>query len=330
VDVQAWVLEKGSKSPALRELPEPTPQAGEVLVEVEAVGLHPVDVETSAGGNALLLRSRPFVGGVDFVGTVLSSHEDLASGTRVYGYLGVPGQGAFAERLAVPRAMLAVAPPLAVETLATLPLPALCALQALDTWNIGVGATALVHGGAGGVGSVAVQLLAARGVEVVATAGASDAAWVLSLGATRVVDHRSVRFEDVVRDVDLVFDTVGGETLTRSFPIVKRGGAVTSLSALPPVEDMLSAGFSVPLPLRWLLPVATWWKGRAARAAGVRFAGQVTVPSGARLAEVARIGSERALRTRIDRVLGWTGLADGLAHLASGGVKGRVVVVRTR
>ncbi len=327
--MQAWVLERGAKRPVARDWPEPAPGPGQVVIEVEAVGLHPVDAETAAGGNAMLLpKSRPFVGGVDVVGTVRTGAPDLPPGTRVFGYTGVPAQGTFAERIAVPRSAVAAAPALPVPTLAALPLPGLCALQALDGWGLRPGSTVLVHGGAGGVGSVAVQVFAARGLRVVATAGASDLDWVRSLGAVEVLDHRAARFEDVVRGVDAVLDTVGGDLPARSARVVAPGGVITSLAALPPPAVLVAAGFAIPLPLRLLLPLPVWWAGRAARAAGVRFAGQVTVPSANRLAALASIADQRGVQTRIDRVVPWTDLAAALDLVASRAARGRVVVQR--
>lgn len=327
--MRAWVHERSSKQPVLRDLPEPKPGPGEVLVEVEAVSLHPVDAETAAGGNAMLLPlSRPFVGGVDLVGRV-AGPGDLPVGTRVYAYRGVPTQGAWAERVAVPRAHLAPAPELDLATLACMPLPVLCALQALDAHPVPEGARVLVLGGYGGVGSAAVQVFAGRGLRVVATARGANAEAVRGLGAEEGIDPGRERLEDRVRDVDLVFDTVGGEALQRAFGVVRRGGAVVSLSALPPLDAMVEAGMSVPLPLRWVLPAAAWWAGRAARSAGVAFAGQVTVPSGSRLAEATALAARRGFRARVGATLPWDRLADGLALVASGKAGGRVVVTRS-
>ena len=330
--MQAWVNEKRAKRPVLADWPQSGVGPGQIGVLLEATAIHPVDLETSKGDNAMMLAvSRPFVGGVDFVGTVAelgAGVTDLSVGDRVYGYRGVPSQGAWAEQLAVARSEVARAPDLPLEILASLPLPALCALQALDETGVSAGQTVLVQGGAGGVGSIAVQVFARRGLHVVATAGGDDVQWVRALGAAEAIDYRTTRFEDVARDVDLLFDTVGGETLERSFQVMKTGGAAVSLSAIPPVSRLVEAGMSVPAPLKLVLPLATWWKGRGARAAGVKFAGQVTVPSGARLDALTAMAQDEAVQARVDRTFRWSELDQAVEHVASGAARGRVVITR--
>ncbi len=329
--MRAYTLEKGSKRPRLVELPRPQPGPGAVLVRATAVSIHPVDVETAAGGNALLLpMARPFVPGVDFVGLVEAvgaGVAGLAIGERVIGYRGIAAQGAFAELLTVPADELAVAPAgHSDEQLACLPLPALCALQALEHANLSSAGRVLVHGGAGGVGSVAVQVLARLGHEVVATASAADAAWVRSLGAARVIDFHAERFEQVVRDQDLVLDTVGGDTLTRSFAAVRPGGLVASLRAAPAAVALEAAGLEVPWFMSALLPLMAWRAHRAARAAGASLIGQVTVPSGIRLATLAALSGGRPFATRIHQTVPFESLPDALDLVANGSARGRVVV----
>jgi len=329
--MRAYVLKKSTPAPVVVERPSPAPGQGEVLVKTRAVAIHPVDLETRDGKNAMMLKmKRPFVPGVDFVGTVAgvgAGVADLAEGDTVYGYRGVGTMGAFAEELVVRRDELARAPAGDVASLATVPLPALCALQAIDAAQLDGGAVVLVHGGAGGVGSVAVQVFAACGYEVVATASSKDATWVKGLGATRVIDYRTTRFEDAVNDVDLVFDTIGGETLKRSFGVVRVGGMVVSLNAMPDKHVLLDAGFKVPGPLGFLLPVLSWATRRRAKKAGARFVAQVTVPSAARLQQAAAIADRRGgLETRLDQTFGFEELPAAMDHAASGKARGRVVV----
>ncbi|MEO1267258.1 MAG: NADP-dependent oxidoreductase [Myxococcota bacterium] len=328
--MRAYVLEKKSRVPVLHERPEVAVGPGEVMVRTQAVAIHPVDLETRDGSNAMMLPfKRPFVPGVDYVGTVMgvgAGVTDLDEGMRVYGYRGVATMGAFSEVLAVPRSELAQAPKgFGVEQVATFALPSLCALQALDEAELKQPGTVLVHGGAGGVGSVAVQLLASYGHRITATASAKNAAWVHKLGAQEVIDYRTTRFEEVMRDVDLVFDTVGSDTLKRSFQVVRPGGTVVSISAMPQAQVLRDAGFNLPLLLGWALPLMTWSIRRTARRAGAKLVGQVTVPSGVRLAEAARIAEERGLETRIDRVFPFEQLPQAIDHMESG-ARGRVVV----
>ena len=331
--MRAYVLEPKGKIPVLRERKTPVPRPDEVLVRTSAVAIHPVDLETVAGGNAMMLSlSRPFVPGVDFAGIVLSTGEnvrDLPEGTVVYGYRGLGAMGAWAEELVVPRSELARAPAgLDPQTLATLPLPALCALQALTNLSQKPGSRILVHGGAGAVGSVAVQIFAARGLHVIATASSRDREWVTRLGAHQVIDYRAPRFEDETGEVDGVFDTVGGDTLSRSFGVVRAGGAVTSLAGMPRVQDLRDAGMSPPFPVAMMLPLLAWPSHRRASRLGARFEGQVTVPSSILLEQATAIAENGGLQTRIDRVFEWGELAAAVGYASGGKLRGRVVIVR--
>lgn len=252
---------------ALREQSPPAPGRGEVVVRVAAVALNPVDLKTVRGESKLILPMKPpFVVGVDFAGVVErlgEGVEGFAVDDAVIAYTGMARMGAFGERVVVPSGMLGRPPAgWSMVEAATLPLPALCARQALDAAGVTAGQRVLVHGGAGGVGSLAVRIAAGRGAQVTATAGPRDRERVLALGATTVVDYTTQRFEDTARDQDVVFDTVGGETLARSFAAVRRGGVVVSLHGAPSVEVMTAAGLRPPWFLGLLLPLVGWSTAR--------------------------------------------------------------------
>jgi len=329
--MRAYVLEATNKIPVLQDRPLGIPRADEVLVRTTAVAIHPVDRETCAGGNAVMLpMSRPFVPGLDFAGTVSavgSAVTDLPVGTSVYGYRGLGSMGAWAEEQVVPRAHLARAPEgVQPPTLATLPLPALCALQALDTYEIPEGSRVLVHGGAGAVGSVAVQIFASRGLHVIATAGGDDLEWVESLGAKQVLDYRTGLFGEVLSDIDMVFDTVGGKTLKRSFGVVSEGGVVISLVAVPSPKAIRAAGMKPPLAVGFMLPALGWLDRRRASRVEARYAALAAVPDGRLLEEATRIAEDGGLQTRIDRTFEWAELPEALKHFRTGKQRGRLVI----
>lgn len=183
-----------------------------------------------------------------------------------------------------------------------------------------------MHGGAGGVGGVAVQVFARRGHHVIATAGPADLDRVRQLGAAEVIDYTAARFEDAAHDLDLVFDTVGGETLARSPATLRPGGTLVSLRAMPAVADARAAGLRVPWFMAMVLPLVGMGARRKARSAGVRLVGQVTTPSGARLEALTALARPRPLETRIDRTFPFAELPAAMDHAASGKARGRVVV----
>ena len=327
--MKSWFIERygpPAQSLALREAPSPTPGPGDVAVRVEAVALNPVDHKAVLGESKMILPMKPpFVVGVDFAGFVEALGEgvrDLSVGDAVIAYTGMARMGAFAERVIVPATMLGRPPAgWSMAEAATLPLPALCARQALDAAGVGAGQSVLIHGGAGGVGSVAVRIAAARGARITATVGARDLERVRALGAAVAIDYTAQRFEEIARDQDAVFDTVGGDTLARSFSVVKRGGVVVSLHGAPSMEAMNAAGLRPPWLLGLLLPLVGWGTSTKANAAGARFLPQVTVPDGAALTEVARLDLARPV---IDRTFPFTELPAAFARLASGEARGRV------
>lgn len=332
--MKSWFIESygpPARSLGFRGVPPSPPGPGEVAVLVEAAALNPVDLKAVLGESRMILPMKPpFVVGVDFAGVVEAVGEGvraLAIGDAVIAYTGMARMGAFAERVIVPATMLG-RPPAGwsmVES-ATLPLPGLCARQALDAAVVQAGQSVLIHGGAGGVGSLAVRIAAARGARVTATVGPRDLDRVRALGAAVAIDYTSQRFEELAHDQDVVFDTVGGGALARSFSAVKRGGVVVSLHGAPSLEAMHAAGLRPPWFLGVLLPLVGWGTSRRVSAAGARFLPQVTVPDGASLSEVARLDLPRPV---IDRTFPFTGLPAAFARLTSGEARGRVCLDRS-
>lgn len=334
--MRAHVLKKYGKTNAVLGFEERQDVAlgpGEVRIEVEAVALNPVDLKTREGEPKMLLPfAPPFVLGSDLAGRVLevgSGVSSLRVGDPVYAYAGMDRMGAFAERVVLPADRVARRPSaLSVEEAACLPLPGLCALAALDAGKVDKGSRVLVHGGVGGVGGVAVQLASQRGAEVLATVGTGDLERARSLGASQPIDYRTQRFEDAAREMDFVFDTVGGDTLKRSWSVVKHGGVVASLHVPPPADALVAAGLRAPWFLRLLLPLVTRGSRGAALKAGARLVPILSVPSGAGLDRITRAAEGPGLRVVIDKVFPFEALGAAFEHLQSGKAKGRVVLKR--
>jgi NADPH:quinone reductase-like Zn-dependent oxidoreductase len=215
------------------QVPTPIPGPGEALVAVHATAV--TAGELSWSDEWPLIPAHDLSGVVAKLGPGVT---DLAAGDVVYALIGFDRPGAAAEYVAVPADELA-ARPRSIDHVAaaSVPLGALAAWQALvDHAKVIAGQHVLVHGGAGGVGSYAVQLAAHLGAEVTATASGADADFVAGLGAHASVDYRS-GFEDQVSGVDVVLDTVGGETLARSWRILRPGGILIGIADEPSAED---------------------------------------------------------------------------------------------
>ncbi len=233
----------GSEQLRYEDAPVPSPAAGEILVAVHAAGVNPVDWKLREGMVRQLKAPMPFILGFDVSGTVTKLGEGVTEwkvGDEVCAYLPIVRGGGYAEAVSIP-AKDAARKPASVDHVhaASVPLAALTAWQAMfDKANLQPGQTILIHGAAGGVGHFAVQLAKAKGATVIGTASGANVAWVKSLGADRVIDYKKEKFEEVVKDVDVVFDMIGGDTLERSVGVLKEGGYLVSIVAPPPSEKL--------------------------------------------------------------------------------------------
>ena len=226
------------------DAPQPHPGPGEVLVRVYATGVIATELEwdetyeTTAGDpRALPIPGRDLSGVVEEVGSGVTT---LVKGSEVYAMLGYGRDGAEAEfTLALPDELVPKPRTLDFVQAGAVPLTALTAWQAFfDHASLVAGQTVLIHGAAGGVGVFAVQLARWAGAQVIATASARNRDFLFELGATEVIDYTTTRFEDVVQSVDVVFDLVGGDSLQRSWQVVKPGGVLVSVVSPRPAAEV--------------------------------------------------------------------------------------------
>jgi len=225
---------------SIEDVPEPEPGDGEVVVQVKAAGVGPWDAWIRSG-KSVLPQPLPLTLGSDLSGVIHSigvGVEGLQTGDEVFGVTNERFTGAYAEYALAKAAMIAPKPKsLNHAHAASVPVVAVTAWQmVLELAQLAPGQSVLVHGGAGNVGAYAVQLAKRAGVMVIATVSAKDATYTRSLGADGVIDYRARRFEEQVKDMDAVLDTVGGETLDRSYGLLKRGGILVSAATRPSNE----------------------------------------------------------------------------------------------
>ena len=232
---------------SLEDAPRPEPKQGEVLVRVRAAGVNPVDWKIRSGHLRALNPDLPQTPGFDVSGTVEelgAGVERFKKGDEVYGYLSLKRGGAYAEFVVAAESELASKPKkLDHVQAAAVPLAGLTAWQALfDTAGLKEGQRVLIHAGAGGVGHFAVQLAKARGAHVIATASEKNLAFLRELGADEVIDYRAQKFEELARDVDVVLDPIGGDTLERSLLVMKKGGFLVSIVGDVPQAKLAERG----------------------------------------------------------------------------------------
>jgi NADPH:quinone reductase-like Zn-dependent oxidoreductase len=276
-------------------VPVPDPGPGEVLVQVQATAV--------TAGELTWPETWPAIPCHDMSGVVAGTGPGATTwneGDEVFGLVGFDRPGAAAEYTTIPAADLAARPVTTGHAAAAaLPLGALTAWQALhEHAELRPGQHVLVHGGAGGVGGYAVQLAAIHGAQVTATCSARDAAYVASFGAAAVIDYTG-RFEDQIREVDVVIDPVGGSMMARSWPVLRAGGILVAIAEEP--------------------------DGQGGRD-DVRSQFFVVTPSGEQLGELARLVDGSKLHAAVSAVFGLGSLPDAFAGQRARQKPGKVVV----
>ena len=231
----------GPEELKLEQIQHPEPQAGEVVVRVLAVGVNPVDWKITEGHMKNFRPVQfPYVPGRDIAGIV----EEVGAGVTAFqkgqAVFGQSAKGGYAEHTIASVNTLALKPEvLSFEEAAAIPVGATTAWQGLfDHGKLQAGQTVLVQGAAGGVGLFAIQFAHWKGAHVIGTTSKANVDFVRSLGAETVVDYTSTAVEQVVHDVDLVFDTVGASTLASSLKAVKNGGTLVTIAGQPPEEKV--------------------------------------------------------------------------------------------
>lgn len=282
------------------DAPQPQPLADEVLIRIYAAGVNPVDWKIREGylGKSYNL---PHILGADVAGVVESvgsTVERLKPGDEVYGYASLRREGTYAEYIAAKELEVTLKPK-SIDFIqaAALPVAALTAWQAIfDTAHLEAGQKILIHSAAGGVGSIAVQLAKAKGAYVIGTASARNTEFIRQLGVDEAIDYQTTRFEDVVRDVDVVLDTIGGETQARSLKVLKSDGILVSIVSPPP------------------------------ESAGVRVAITYVQPNALQLDEIAALIDSGHLKPHVETVLPLSEAAQAHQLSQSGRTRGKIVL----
>ncbi len=290
----------------------PMPAAGEneVLVKVKAISINPVDVKTRAGAGMAgrLKQMMPITLGWDISGTVAATNDGrFKIGDDVFGMINFPGHGkAYAEYVAVPADQLALKPSnISHEEAAAATLAALTAWQVLvQHTTIRKGDRVLIHAASGGVGHYAVQLAKHLGAYVIATSSAANRDFVKSLGADEHIDYRSVKFEEATRDIDFVFDTIGGDNITRSLSVIKPGGALISIPTgiKPEIADL-------------------------ARSKNIDCRFELVYSSGQHMQQIAALLEQGILRSHVSAALDFSEMVKAHEMMETGRTMGKIVVV---
>lgn len=311
------------------DVPAPKPGQGEVLVEVTAAGLNQLDEKIRLGEFKQILPYRaPFVLGHDLAGTVLeagSGVTGISVGDAVYARVRDGAIGTFAERIVVNQADLALAPrSISLEDAAGLPLVALTAWQALvEIGNVQPGQHVLIHAGAGGVGTIAIQLAKHLGATVATTASASNADFVRSLGADVVIDYRTQDFERELSGYDLVLDSLGAKNVVKSLRVVKPGGLVIGISGPPTPTFAKDAGLGKALQLA--MGALSKSVRSEARKLGANYRFLLMRANGEQLKSIARLVDDGILRPIVSKTIEFDEIPAALEAFGSASTRGKII-----
>ena len=306
--MKAVIVTDYGQSAQIVDVPKPELLPDSVVIQVRASSVNPVDNLLRLGYlRAAIPLQFPYRMGNDVSGTVVSVGDQVTkfkAGDEVFSRPNPMQSGTFAEQVLVKEADLAFKPSnLTHEEAASVPLVALTAWQALvDKADFKAGQKVLIHAGSGGVGAAAIQLAKHMGAgEIATTTSAANVDLVKSFGADVVIDYKSQKFEEIVNDYDMVFDTVGGETRDKSFGVLKKDGIVVSITGAPDTE------------------------GLAAKH-GVRFDVFFMSASGAQLTEIAKLLEDGVLKPIIDKSYPLDNIQEALEYSLTGRAKGKIVI----
>jgi NADPH:quinone reductase-like Zn-dependent oxidoreductase len=283
----------------------PEPAADELLVRVYGASINPVDYKMRSGGYpAAEDKDLPLTLGRDLSGVVETAGEgvsDYGEGDAIFAFIG-QGRGAYGEYAVVKRSEAASKPTnVSHAEAASVPLAGLTAWQGLfEHGQLKAGQRVLIHGGAGGVGHLAVQFAKHHGAAVITTASSQDAEFLYGIGADQVIDYKNERLELKTSDIDVVFDLVGGETEERSWSVLKKGGVLVSTLGEPSQDK--------------------------ARKHGVRGVGYMAQPDADQLAQIGRLIQEEQIRPRVAATYPLSEAGAAQDRLENEHVQGKVVL----
>jgi NADPH:quinone reductase-like Zn-dependent oxidoreductase len=330
--MKALILKRYGKTDqvAFADLPRPALKPDEILVQVHAAGLNPIDTMIPKGTFKPILRFQlPATLGSDVAGVVVevgSRVTRFKPGDAVFASIFDLGTGALAEFAIVPESAAALKPAhLDFVQAASIPMVGLTSWQALKVRaQLKPGQKVFIPAGAGGIGTFAIQLAKYLGADVATTTSTGKVELVRSLGADEVIDYQNQKFEDVLRGYDVVLGTVRGDALEKSLRILKPGSIALSLVGPPDAAFGRKRGMNVLMV--FVLGLLSRKIHRLAKYRGVEYVFQFVHPDGSQLAEIGEILDAGHIRPVIDRVFPFDQAKEALAYLEKGRATGKVVV----
>jgi len=329
--MRVMVIDRYGKVPMrLEEMPTPEIGEYEVLAEIHAASMNPIDFKIRDGNVKLLLKYKmPLILGNDFSGVVAKVGSKVTRfkvGDEIYGRPRKSKIGTFAEYIAIHEDDIALKPKnLSFEEAASIPLVGLTTYQALhDIMQLQKGQKILIQAGAGGVGTFAIQLAKLMGATVATTASDAGTNLVKSLGADEIINYKTEKFEDILKDYDAVFDTLGGKILEKSFEVVKEGGKIVSVSGLPNARFAKENGLGLFKTL--LFSSASNKLTALEKKHNVQYTFLFMKPSGDQLRIISNFIESGKIKPVIDRTFAFKDAQKAMEYAEAGRAKGKIIV----
>ncbi|AHA72959.1 NADPH:quinone reductase [Bacillus thuringiensis] len=329
--MKAMIIDRYGKVPMrMAEVPTPEINEYEVLAEIHAASINPNDFKIREGKVKMLLKyEMPLILGNDFAGVITKVGSKVTRfkvGDEIYARPRKNKIGTFAEYIAIHEDDIALKPKnLSFEEAASIPLVGLTSYQALhDIMQLQKGQKILIHAGSGGVGTFAIQLAKIMGAIVTTTASEAGANLVTSLGADEIINYKTEKFEDILKNYDAVFDTIGGATLEKSFNIIKSGGNIVSVSGMPNARfgKEFGSGFFKTL----LFSLASKKLTALEKKHNAQYSFLFMKPSGDQLRTIANYIEAGQIKPVIDRVFPFEDAQKAMEYSESGRAKGKIIV----
>lgn len=319
------IIKYGELKEGLRfnETAKPTISSADILVETKAVGLNPIDYKLVSGDlKDMVPLNLPSTIGFDVSGVVVEKGAEVTHfeiGDAVYARVPQNQMGTLAEYVAVDTEVVSKKPEnISFEEAASFPLIGLTSIQALDRVGLKAKDRILIHAGSGGVGSFAIQYAKAKGAYVYTTTSTKNVDWVKALGADRLIDYKKDDYKTIVSDLDLVFDTLGGDYTLEALHVIKVGGKVTSIAGILDEETagvMGIEGYKLPENI-----------AKAVDEKSANYKLTWMQPNGAQLDAISAMVKNGKIKPVIDTVYSFEDSIEAYLYLATGRVKGKVVI----
>jgi len=329
--MKAMIIDKYGKVPMrMAEVPTPEINEYEVLAEIHAASINPIDFKIRDGKVKMLLKyEMPLILGNDFAGVIIKVGSKVTRfkvGDEIYARPRKNKIGTFAEYIAIHEDDIALKPKnLSFEEAASIPLVGLTSYQALhDIMHLQKGQKILIHAGSGGVGTFAIQLAKIMGATVTTTASEAGSDLVKSLGADQIINYKTEKFEEILKDYDAVFDTIGGTTLEKSFDIIKSGGNIVSVSGMPNARfgKKFGSGFFK----TFLFSLASKKITALEKKHNAQYSFLFMKPSGDQLRIIANYIEAGKIKPVIDRVFPFEDAQKAMEYSEAGRAKGKIIV----